>query len=569
MKMSPPPSRSGRLLAIAFVALACLLPAPRAGAVADADVDLDPDAALLAASDRLGDCLEREAPACATAAAEALEQRLPGSRVAAYGRAHADFLRGAFDQAAKRLPSLIADPSTPAPTRRDAERLLALSRATAKTTEGMAKAAILGGRFVVWHREDGPDALLVDLIEGVLRRAIAPLEEAFGALPTGEPIAVHVYPRVEDLAAVSGLTAEQIRTSGTIALCKYNRVMLTSPWDLVFGYHWADTLVHELVHYLVIKHGGAGVPVWLHEGLARGFEASWRGVVAGTLDRAELTTLAAARKAGRFITFAQMHPSMAALPSQEDAQLAFAEVHHAVAWMLEQHAAAHADERRSSAAGARALVERFGAGDSLDAALQAFVGHDLKGMQRRWRRTLRKVKPPPAGQPGAARPGRGSHGGHLVFKRTRGAATLEDWQDEAARFVALGDRLLAIERPVAAAIEYEKALDAGAEVGPLLATRLGRAYLAAGRAEDAVRVLEPASLEHAEHAPLWVVLADALVARGAPEQALKALEQAGWINPFDPRGAEVAVLAHRKRGDEPAARAAQARLDRLDTLLRR
>jgi hypothetical protein len=43
--------------------------------------------------------------------------------------------------------------------------------------------------------------------------------------------------------------------------------------------------------------------------------------------------IAAALKKGRLITFDEMHPSMAKLPSQDAAALAYAEVYTLVGWM--------------------------------------------------------------------------------------------------------------------------------------------------------------------------------------------------------------------------------------------
>ena len=57
------------------------------------------------------------------------------------------------------------------------------------------------------------------------------------------------------------LTEEEIKTSGTIALCKYNRLMITSPRDLVYGYGWADTVAHELIHLLINRRSRNTVPI--------------------------------------------------------------------------------------------------------------------------------------------------------------------------------------------------------------------------------------------------------------------------------------------------------------------
>ena len=80
--------------------------------------------------------------------------------------------------------------------------------------------------------------------------------------------------RVSDTGA--GMTAEEVETSHTIAICHFNRVMLLSPACTDRGYDWLDTLCHEYVHYAVYRLGEDAVPVWLHEGLAKTLESTWR-----------------------------------------------------------------------------------------------------------------------------------------------------------------------------------------------------------------------------------------------------------------------------------------------------
>ena len=61
------------------------------------------------------------------------------------------------------------------------------------------------------------------------------LAKDFGFRPS-ERILVEIYPEISFLAKVSPLTQKDIETSGTIALCKYHRLMFTSPRALVRGY---------------------------------------------------------------------------------------------------------------------------------------------------------------------------------------------------------------------------------------------------------------------------------------------------------------------------------------------
>lgn len=554
------------LACLVAVALGALAVPPAAAAEVAPRVDIS------ALSQRVGDCFGREDPECAEAAITALESQTSSSAAVAYTRGYQALLRGRFDDAAGILSSVAANPLAPRSLKGRATEFAALARATAAATAGFERHLIAGGRFEVWL-QPGPDEVMLDGMARVLRLALPRLEAAFGPAPK-RPIAIHLYPRVDLLARVSGLTSEQIHASGTIALCKYNRLMLTSPNDLVFGYPWADTLTHELVHFLIIKHGGDKVPIWLHEGLARSFESVWRGGSALTLDAEELKALTGARRRGRLIPFSRMSPTMAQLPSQEATQLAFAEVHHAVTWLLTRPqrsppappgpvapapAAVLADEAAQATAAARRLVSLFGDGASEAAVLEAWLGVGPKAFAAAWRKALLKQTRHP--------PGVGAAGGSrrpLVFKRQASAkGPLAKLKGEARRFVELGDRLLALERPQAAVIEYRKALARGAEAGPILRARFARALLRLGKHDEAAVELAAALPEHPNHAPLLVLHSEALLAQGKARQALAAAEKAGWINPFDPGIHRVSRGAWLQLGDKEQAAAALLREKKL------
>ena len=92
--------------------------------------------------------------------------------------------------------------------------------------------------------------------------------------------------------------------------------MLTSPRGLARGYGWRDTIAHEFVHYFVTKVSKNTVPIWLHEGIAKFQETRWRDAPGHKLDPPQEDLLARSLKKDQLITFEQMHPSMALLPSQ-------------------------------------------------------------------------------------------------------------------------------------------------------------------------------------------------------------------------------------------------------------
>ena len=99
---------------------------------------------------------------------------------------------------------------------------------------------------------------------------------------------------------MSPLTEDEIETTGTIALSKYNKLMVVSPRATLFGYPWMDTLAHEYTH-LVVSRGSRTTPCRC--GCRRASRGSsrtrWRRAPAGRAVATEQALLAAgARRAG-------------------------------------------------------------------------------------------------------------------------------------------------------------------------------------------------------------------------------------------------------------------------------
>ncbi len=366
-------------------------------------------------------------------------------------------------------------------------QLLELAERTAAQTRGSV--AMDSAHFTV-RVPAGKDEVLLPVALRALEAAFDALSVAFDFKP-GHKIAVDILHDPKGLASVSSLTVKEIETSGTIALCKYNRLMATSPKALARGYSWLDTLSHELVHLIVSSKSNNNTPVWLHEGLAKFNETRWRGAAGLALEPASEALLATALKKDTLITFEQMHPSMAKLPSQKDAALAFAEV-FTVVEMIEREFP-QKDGRRTTTV----LLETLGAGKSMDDALLASTGMDLERLQLTWKSYLKRraFHLVPGAQPKA-----------LVFVKNARSAGADDEEvlDEAAlseahggaggkqarSYVRLANLLRAKRRTQAAAVEYEKARALLGVRSEVLNNRLAGVYLELGNVERAKNILD-------------------------------------------------------------------------------
>jgi tetratricopeptide (TPR) repeat protein len=407
-------------------------------------------------------------------------------------------------QALERLPEGKVDPE-----------LRGLVDQTHRATRHFREAKSPDGRYLVRHAP-GADEVLVPYALEALKRADDALNEHLGLRMPG-PILLEVYPTAATLAEVSTLSEEAIHRTGTIALCKWNRLMITSPRALVRGYPWMDTVSHELVHLVLTWASRDRAPVWFQEGMAKFLERTWRGEPPRAhLDPASEGLLADAVQQGQLIPFQRLHPSIALLPSQRDAALAFAQV----ATFFESFHAVHGSQ------GLRNAVQRIGGGADARQALAAVAKASFADLEARWKAGLRardrNTDDAPPMQP-------------LRFRKGgRMDESLEVEVERAQRHLRLGDLLWDRGRPGAAKVQYAKAHRAAPD-DPIVASRLARAALQAGDAQGALDAIDTVVARYPDHAPAHALRGSALLALDRPAAAAEASREALRLNPFDPR----------------------------------
>ncbi|MBI3178877.1 MAG: hypothetical protein HYZ27_04410, partial [Deltaproteobacteria bacterium] len=221
-------------------------------------------------------------------------------------------------------------------------------------------------------------AYAVEVLEAAYRNIAGDLR--FLPAERGEKIVVEIYPDARGLAGATGLTVPEIETSGTIAVCKFHRLMITSPLATVAGYDWGDTLAHEFVHLVISKKAHNRIPIWLHEGIAKFYESRWKGKAGESLAPYSEKLLAEAVRKKKLITFDEMHPSMAKLPSQEAAGLAFAEVFTVIEYLVKTY----------GPEGVPKVLELAGKGVELERALKQTFGAGIPGIESKWKQYLAK-----------------------------------------------------------------------------------------------------------------------------------------------------------------------------------
>lgn len=489
--------RSTSLLLIGWLASASPGQAERAPNLHDVEQDM---AALR---------LER-----AAATLKELEQRHGPTPAFLVQRGMLRFYKGQYQEALQLVEQALAN-ETDREERMRFEDVRSLLVSTLRATSRLERTQSPDGRYEVYCTP-GKDGILAHYALGVLEAADRAISRRLGTRVPG-PIRLEIYPSADALSLVSALTVEQIETTGTIALSKWNRLMITTPRALVRGYPWADTITHELVHMVISHMTGDQAPVWLQEGTAKMLERSWRSSDDNRmrLDPAAQALLGQAKHDGSLLTFDEMHPSIAMLPSQDAAALAFAEV----ATFMERYVDRFGDSAMRSAF--NAINEGTDARDALASA----AGVAFRQLEGGWKASLPDL-PDDAGPR------------HLELRLRKGAddtdETLDVAQAAARRYVRLGDLLWDRGRVGAATAEYEKASH-DAPDDPIVGSRLARAALSSGQPLRALQAVERLSLRYPEHAPTQAMLGAARLATGDRRAAADALREALYINPFDPQ----------------------------------
>jgi tetratricopeptide (TPR) repeat protein len=466
-----------------------------------------------------GDDVIRLLDATRMAEAEAALARVPpGDPLRPWAEALMQFHYGDYEAAFGALPEDAASAPAPGlawlPT-----RILAARETTRDFLERREQ-------NFVYRFAPGADAILVDYAIEALEGQRAAMARVVGVAPA-RPVVIEFFPSVPAFVAASGLPAEWVETTNTVAICKWDRMLVLSPMNMGRGYPWKDTIAHEYVHLVLSRASANRAPIWLQEGSAKVMESWWRkGPKPGRLELEPYseTLLAKGRDEGDLIPFADMHPSMAALPSAEAASLAFAEVATAVDFLLGE----------LGEGGYRRIIEQTSLHGDAMRAVDEVMGLGGGGFEKRWLRWL-------GGQPLRAR----ANIARLDEPLEAGAAGKSDTEDDELDAVLLahrgmqdltrvGDMLRQRGHLRAALVEYQKAAASEPFHSPKLANKQARTLAGLGELDFARDVLEESVALYPEFTPTVTLLSELAMQVGDTASAETHAWQAIGLNPFDP-----------------------------------
>ena len=370
----------------------------------------------------------------------------------------------------------------------------------------------------IFRFEEGPDEILIHYAEKALEASYQILGKILNYYPE-EKVLVEFYSDRKPFSKISPLTLKDILTSGTVALCKYNRIMMISPGSLVRGFNWMDTLSHEYVHYLLTKKSRNRLPLWMHEGIAKYLETQWRGENQYLSPIME-TVLFNALKNDYRIPLEAMMPSLAKLKNAEDVQLAYAEVSSMMEYLASIKG--HAIFPR--------ILEDLASNAEFENIFIKHVGQDLAGFQKSWENWAKKLEL------------KNIPGIKVLTTEFKNRQGLESENKEykqlnsrkARNLTFLGDILKSRDHFKAAIIEYKKALGESSTHSPVLFNKLAGTYLQTRKYHEAEVLLKQSLAFFPDFHTTLANMGELYFSNQEYKTARVYFEKAVRINPFNP-----------------------------------
>jgi tetratricopeptide (TPR) repeat protein len=331
-----------------------------------------------------------------------------------------------------------------------------------------------------------------------------------------EKVLVEVYPEIESFTQVTPLSEDAISNTGTVAICQFNRILITSPRLYLQGYSWLDTISHEYIHYVLTKLSGNTIPLWLQEGIAKYMEVRWRKEEGGEMTPWSKSILKNAIKTGDIVTFEEMGNSFANLRSARRAALAFAQVETMVEYIVKKFGK---DTLRN-------IIDKFSIFLPQEQVMSQVLNSSMEEFLKGWREYAWGIVKDAQEHLEVIHP-------EIKNGKTRMSETDTIGERRARDYVTLGSILEDRGRLDGAIKEYEKAvrLSPGS---PFLVNKLSPLLIKKGRRREAKQLLENIAQLYPDYYQTLINLA--LVYKGIEEGAKleDVLLRANAINPFDP-----------------------------------
>ncbi len=368
----------------------------------------------------------------------------------------------------------------------------------------------------VFYYLDKNDKHILEYANNTLIKQQDALKDRLGSYSGA--VQIYILPTAELLSDLSGLSVEQIETTGTVAVTRYNRIMMLSPKAVLNGYPWLDTLAHEFTHMIIYRVSLNRCPIWLHEGIAKLFETLWRNDNLNTLTPEFSFLLGTAARQNSLIPLKKFHPSIAHLSNQEDAALAYAQGLGFVKYLQRKF------KENSST---KDLLINISNDKSVTEALFNVTGYTLKKLYNWWKQRLTGLWSNPNKVVSITK---------LRFKKTgTSKANIFDrnLSGEVRRHIRTGDLLRLRGHLLAASKEYTWALEKNKIADYIIVNRLASVLIKLDRYKEALKLLEEAKHLHPYQAKTYLLIAKSYLAEDNLQSAENNLQLSVGIDPFN------------------------------------
>lgn len=353
------------------------------------------------------------------------------------------------------------------------------------------------------------DELIVDALLSHIENAHTPLGSAFGLSTKNKRLVpVEIYPDLKSFSEVSGLSMARFKATGTIALTLDQRLMILSPRVLVQGYPWAETVVHEYVHYLIREISPELIPIWLHEGVAQmyqGFPYKTRV----SLEPSQWGLFSKYKKQRQLLSLKTLMEPFPYRKNPEEASLAYVQALLFSQWLDQQ-------------CGVVKLIE-----------LIESLGQTEKGLEKCTKMTAQQIEAKFI--PEILGSYKIPNGSEIEFF-ARDLTASDTFNSEGAKldrrsrnFAQLSQELFKQGRYKPAIVEMEKAFQLTSVRPPSWSRHLALSYEKSGNSDKARSILEASLQIYPEDAASWFLTAQH---HKKPLDMWKALLRAFFINPF-------------------------------------
>jgi tetratricopeptide (TPR) repeat protein len=390
--------------------------------------------------------------------------------------------------------------------------------------------------FVV-SLDDHQDGILSPYLLDGMERTYDIIAKRYGFEPK-ERIRIEVFPDAKSFYYASTLSIRDIEVTGAVGLAKFNKLMLLSPRALVHGYRWLDAISHEYMHYVILKMSADRAPIWFHEGLAKFEETRWRNGPS-YLSPSYQGLLSRALAENRLIRFEKMEPSLIALETPEEVQLAYAQAASAIDFIV----VTRGFDSIKQIMLRMAAHDEKGAGDTIKEVL----GLSFDEFEKAWKAFLSDKN---------LKTMEGVHGHRYKVKEGKPddeRLDMEEIRSMVARNRAhLGDLLKERGRPEAAVLEYRRALAESSDSLAIL-NRLSSVLIDLGKYGEALDLLKRANALSPDHPTVYTSLGKASLRLNAFQEAREHFEASVQINPFNPEVHRGLADAAERLGDKATA----------------